>query len=134
VTDVGQVEFTVLPVPPAAAELVPLEPAAPDAAVVELELEQAATAVTVTTAAAASLVHLNMRGLRTNVPLSGSPSELAGALFTWRNQGCKGNMTGRLRRKEPCGKRPGKVHFSCRLCDVATYAQDTLAKQWDGRA
>jgi hypothetical protein len=72
VTDVGQVEFTVLPVPPEAAdaaEPVPLEPAASDAAVVELELEQAATAATVTTAAAASLVHLNMRGLRTYVPL-----------------------------------------------------------------
>ena len=71
-TDVGQVEFTVLPVPPEAAdaeELVPLELAAPDAAVVELELEHAATAATVTTAAAASLVHLNMRGLRTYVPL-----------------------------------------------------------------
>jgi hypothetical protein len=70
VTDVGQVEFTVLPVPPEAAdaeELVPLELAAPDAAVVELE--HAATAATVTTAAAASLVHLNMRGLRTYVPL-----------------------------------------------------------------
>jgi hypothetical protein len=63
VTDVGQVEFTVLPVPPEAAD------AAPDAAVVELELEHAATAATVTTAAAASLVHLNMRGLRTYVPL-----------------------------------------------------------------
>jgi hypothetical protein len=120
VTDVGQVEFTVLPVPPEAAdaeELVPLE-LAPDAAVVELELEQAATAVTVTTAAAASLVHLNMRGLRTYVPLSGSPPGPAGALFTWRNQGCKGNMTARLRRKEPCGKRPGKVHFSCRIRNV----------------
>jgi len=72
VTDVGQVEFTVLPVPPAAPdaeEPLPLELAAPDAAVVELELEQAATAMTVTTAAAASLVHPNMRGLRTYVPL-----------------------------------------------------------------
>jgi hypothetical protein len=93
VTDVGQVEFTVLPVPPEAAAAdaeavpAPLELAAPDAAVVELELEQAATAVTVTTAAAASLVHERMRGLSTYIPLSGSPPEPAGALFTWRNQG-----------------------------------------------
>jgi hypothetical protein len=45
--DVGQVEFTVLPVPPEAAAdaelLEPLELAGPEAAVVELELEQAAT-------------------------------------------------------------------------------------------
>jgi len=62
------VGFTVLPVPPAAADDEPELPPVPDAAV-ELELEQAATAVTVRTAAAASLVHMGMRGLRTYVPL-----------------------------------------------------------------
>jgi hypothetical protein len=94
VTDVGQVEFTVLPVPPEAAAdaelLEPLELAGPEAAVVELELEQAATAVTVTMAAAASLVHEPMRGLSTYVPLSGSPTEPSGALFTWRNKAGRG--------------------------------------------
>jgi hypothetical protein len=113
---VGQVEFTVLPVPPAAADAevpAPLELAAPDAAVVELELEHAATAAAVTTAAAASLVQLSMRALRTYIPLSGSPPEPTGALFTWRNQGCKGNMTGRLPQTEHGGKRPKKVQVSC---------------------
>src|SRR5690349_17217475 len=70
VISVGHVGFTVLPVPPAAAaDDEPEPPPVPDAAVVELELEQAAIAVTVRTAAAASLVHMGMRGLRTYVPL-----------------------------------------------------------------
>jgi len=79
VTDVGQVGFTVLPVPPAAAEevaealpevaaaaLAELVVAAPPA-VVELELEQAATALMVSSAAAASGTHLDIRMLRTAV-------------------------------------------------------------------
>jgi len=93
VTVVGQVELTVLPVPPEAAAveaLLPLElvPDAavlelvPDAAVLELPLEQAATAAIRTAAAAAevSLVHFRMRGLST-VFLSpaGRPPETAGS-------------------------------------------------------
>jgi hypothetical protein len=72
------VEFIVLPVPPEAAAAVPV-------AEEELELEHAARAATVAIATAASLVHWDMRGLRTDVPLFAGLPEPAGlASFTWR--------------------------------------------------
>jgi hypothetical protein len=106
---VGHVEFTVLPVPPAAADVPLVE--------LEAELEHPAAAAIVAITAVVSRTHMGMRGLRN---VCSSPS--AGAyplvgLFTWRSQRCRPEMTVRLRRTESYGKRPEKVKTSCRIGD-----------------